>query len=78
MFVQKSVEFKINLNAKNENGDTGFHFACYNDDSKIVEMLVQKSAEFNIDLNTINEDGKAGFYYFQGHMKTVNILIDME
>ena len=39
MLIKKSVEFKIDLNAKDQSGNTGFHVAIKNGHMKIVEML---------------------------------------
>ena len=49
--MQKSLEFNIQLNAKDRSGRTAFHRVCCKGRSKIAEMLILKSAEFDIDLN---------------------------
>ena len=51
MILQKSRHFNIDVNAKNQYGETAFHFACDNGQTEVAEMLIQKSREFNIDLN---------------------------
>ena len=48
--MQKSVEFNIDLNAKDRHGKTGFDYVFRNGSSKMKKMIIQKSAELNIDL----------------------------
>ena len=48
MLLQKSVELNIELNAKDQYGMIGFHWACMYGNSKIAMMLMQKSGELNI------------------------------
>ena len=59
MFVQKSVEFKFDLNTKSADGYTAFKLACINGYSEIAEMLKMKSEEFNIDLE-LPEESETG------------------
>ena len=59
--MQKSAEFNIDLNAKDENGKTGFQRACENF-TKLAEILIQKSTELDIDLNAKDNSGKTGGY----------------
>ena len=59
MFVQKSVEFKFDLNTKSAGGYTAFQLACINGHSEIAEMLKMKSEEFNIDLELSEESETA-------------------
>ena len=42
----------MDLNAKDRNKMSGFHYACYHGYLVVAEMLVNKSTEFNIHLNT--------------------------
>ena len=75
--MKKSIEFKIDLNARDNFGNTAFHKACKNDHSKIAEMFIQKSAEFNIELNTKDQYGKTAFQYAcqNGHCKIAEMFI---
>ena len=75
--MKKSIEFKIDLNARDNFGDTAFHKACKNGHSKIAEMFIQKSAEFNIELNTKDEYGKTAFHYAceKGYSKIAEMFI---
>ena len=61
--LQKSVELKFDLNAKDDMGVTAFHMACVYDNTKIAKMLVQKSVEFKIDLNARCKHGLTAFQY---------------
>lgn len=69
ILVKKSLNLKVNLNAKDKNGKTGLHLACINGHSKIIEMLIENSVEQNIDLNSKDEDGRTTF-----HLGTIQIL----
>ena len=57
--MQKSIEFNIDLNASDKDGWTAFHWACFNEDSKIAERLMQKSA----DINAKDEMGRTAFHW---------------
>ena len=50
MLLQKSTEFSIDLNIKDEAGCTAFHHVCSNGLVEIAEVLLQNSAQYNIDL----------------------------
>ena len=81
VLIQKSAEFKIDLNAKNQlfsAGRTAFHFACMGGHSDIAEMLMQKSAEFNIDLDAKDKDGMTAFHLAcsRGQKNIVEMIID--
>ena len=54
--MKNSAEFNIELNAKNNSGNTAFHLACLQGNVKIVDMLMKNSAEFNIELNAKDDD----------------------
>ena len=63
LFLQKSNEFKIDLNAKDDYCErTAFHEACANGHLELAEMLVDKSVEFSIDLNKKDEYGRTAFH----------------
>ena len=61
MLMQKSTELNIELNTKDYNGWTAFHWACRNGHSKIAEMLIQKSTELNIELDSKDNMGLTAF-----------------
>ena len=50
MLIQKSAEFNIDLNAKDEDGMTAFHLACTRGRKNIVEMIIDNAESFKIDL----------------------------
>ena len=71
MLVKKSLEFNIELNAKDNNGQTAFHLVCMNRRwsifngnwvpgnsmwIKIAKMLIEKSVDFKILLNAQNNN----------------------
>ena len=57
IIVQKSAEFNLDLNSKDDDGTTAFHWACINGHSMgnftIAKMIVQKSAELVIGKHNI-------------------------
>ena len=61
MILNKSDEFKIDLNAKDDNGETAFILACKRD-SVIVEVMIKKSSELSIDLHAKNIWGDTAFH----------------
>ena len=64
LLVQRSKEYKIDLNAKTTFYDmTAFHICCNNRDLKLAKMLIQNSTKFHIDLNAKNHVGWTGFHY---------------
>ena len=51
IFMQKSTELKIDLNAKESvDGKTAFQLACEDGHTNVVKMIIQKSDEVDIDL----------------------------
>ena len=62
VLVQKSVDFKIDLNVDDEYGKTPFHYICELGHINIAEIFVQKSTALNIKLNLIEKDGKTPFH----------------
>ena len=74
--MQKSTELNIELNSKDVDGLTAFHWACRSGYSKIVEMLLQKSGNLNIDLTAIGNNGRTGFQLAKeyGRTEIVNLI----
>ena len=62
MLIEKSIEFNIDLNAKDKEGKTVFLDTCKHSYSIIAEMLIRKSNEFNIDLNGLTNFGGTPFH----------------
>ena len=77
MLIQKSVEFKIDLNAKDFGGFTAFENACLSGHTKIVEMLLEKSDEFNIVFKPNNNFKQTAFHLacLKGNTETAEFLI---
>ena len=48
---------RIDLNAKDENGETAFHFACIWDNIEGAEFILQNWKEFGIDIKSQNNAG---------------------
>ena len=61
LMLQKSTEFNINLNAKDNFNQTPFHLACKNNQLEVVKFFIQRSAEWNIDLNAVDNNGYTAF-----------------
>ena len=57
------IPCSVDLNAKDDDGLTGFHWSCQMGQSKITKMLLEESAEFDIGLNIKTWKGKTGFHY---------------
>ena len=72
--IEKSTDFKIDLNIQDESGRTGFHYACMENHLKLAEMLIQKSVEFKIDLNVQDSDGNTP-YHLASIMKNSNLKL---
>ena len=61
LLIQKSTKFNIDLNAKDEDGMTAFHSACFWGEKAVVEVLMKNSEIYKIDLISTNRDGRTGF-----------------
>ena len=59
--MKKSIEFNIELNAKDEYGRTAFHLASSYGNTKIVKILIEHSKIFGLDLTLKDNDGRTGF-----------------
>ena len=63
LILQKSAEHNIDLNAKDKNGKTAFHFASKFGYLYIMKMLAKNSEKLRIDLMAKDNGNKAGFEY---------------
>jgi len=63
----------FDMNMSDENGDTGFHLACFNGNLNVVQFLLQKGFDMNIGRN----DGATGFHLacFNGNLNVVQFLL---
>ena len=75
MLIQKSTEFNIDLNARDEDGKTAFHFACRYGRKDVVEMMVYNTDFFKIDLKAKDKHGKTGFQYAKEQRR--NDIVDI-
>ena len=55
LLLQKSIELKIDISAKDRLDFTAFHYACKNGHSNLAQKMIQKSTELNIELNAITK-----------------------
>ena len=51
----------IDINAKNNNGETAFHMAFKHRQSTIIEMLIQNASKYSIGLDVVNNAGQTGY-----------------
>ena len=74
--LQNSKEFKIDLNAKTNNGETAFYLACASGHIKIVEMIIDNAKFLKMDLMSKNNNGSTGFQIAKnlGHADIVSII----
>ena len=63
LLIQKSTEFNIKLNTKDDFGRTAFHWACIKGHLKIAKLLMRKSSEANIDLNAKDKYRQTAFHW---------------
>ena len=61
MFLKRSIELNIDLNSKDQSGMTGFHLACVNGKTSIVEMIIDNADSSNIDLKAKTWARKTAF-----------------
>ena len=66
LIMNKSSEFKIDLNNTDNWGRTGFHWACWSGEINIVEMIIDQSEALKIDLIIKDNEGKTGLQLAQG------------
>ena len=59
--MENSVEFNIELNAKDNFGETAFHYACEFGRKSIVELMIINSDSLNLDLTATDNQGRTGF-----------------
>ena len=65
LLMKKSVDFKINLDVKDDNGSgngyTGFHKACLYQSTEMVEMMIENAESSKLDLKIKANDGRTAF-----------------
>ena len=67
----------IDVNFKNNDGNTGFIWACYNGYIEIVELLLKNNNQLCINVNAINNNGYTGFILAckNGYKEIVELLL---
>ena len=70
MILQKSAEFKIHLNVKDDFGRTAFHRASQYGTLKTVGIMIDNSVLFGLDLTLKDNNGKTGFQLAEQHQQT--------
>ena len=61
ILIHNSVDFNIDLNAKDKKGNTAFITACLKWTPEVAEVLIDNSVDCNIDLNAKDNCNKTGF-----------------
>ena len=72
LYIKKSDELNINLNAIDAYGQTGYHYACKSDKKENFEVfkkILDNAEAYNIDLNALNVEGKTGDQVARGGFK---------
>ena len=67
---------KIDLNAQDENGRTGFHHACMSGNLDIIETMIDNAECLKIDLNIEDAMGCTGYWIAEnlGRIDVVNLI----
>ena len=75
MFMENSG---INLNRRDNNGRTGFHWACSQGHSGIVKIFMENSTTYSIDLNIEDNNGMTAFHIacYKGHSDVVKNFME--
>ena len=57
--TKKSKDF--DLNAKADNGNTAFHYACHAEKEDVVDLIIGSAGKLKIELQLMNNDGITGY-----------------
>merc|ERR1712062_864918 len=77
----KLMEFilktSFNMNAKDYNGYTAWHFACENGQTETAQLIIKNSENFVIDLNAKDNSGSTALHLacMYGKTETVQIIL---
>ena len=63
IIMMKSLELKIDLNARHKRGKTAFPMACKRGWTNIVNMLIQNEEIFKLDITWRDENGNTGMQF---------------
>jgi len=74
---KNSSGMEIDLNNKDNGGNTAFHLACYKGHIRIIDMLIEQSESHELDLKAEDHDGKTGYQLakYHGRIDVVNLIL---
>ena len=77
----KLIEFILrtsyNMNNKDDNGYTAWHWACINGRTETAQLIIEYSKDFGIDLNAKDKHGFTAFHKacYNGRIETAQLII---
>ena len=76
IFIENPFSLGIDLNSKDIDGKTAFHWACQFGHTGVINNFMENAANLSIDLNSKDKSGNTGFQWACQMRKTdvVNIL----
>ena len=76
--INSSEPFGIDINGRDDEGETGFMKACWKGQTEIVKLMMKSSKKFGIDLNTRDGDGGTGLMMAckNGCKETVMLMLE--
>ena len=76
LLIQKSAQFNIELNARDNEGFTAFHLACMEGRTSTVEIMMNNAKSFKLDLTAIDKGNRTGFQLAEHFRKkdVVNLI----
>ena len=74
--MQNASKLEIDLNMKNNLGETAFHIACNFGKVKIVDMMIEWSESLELDLKAKNNNNQTGYQLAiqRGKTDVVNLI----
>merc|ERR1712049_91534 len=77
LLIKYSKDFGIDLNAKDDDGSTAWHWACEYGQKEIAQLLIKSSKDFGIDLNAKNNYGNTALHLAcnSGRTETVQMIL---
>ena len=74
--IQNAKKYTIDLNVRNINGDTPFHYACSFGKLQTVKILLKNSKKYNIDVCSKSNAGMDGqtLAKRKGHTDIVKLI----
>ena len=76
ILMKNSVEFNINLNAKDFLGRTAFHWLCSRTSipSRLVQMMIDNSEAIKLDLSSRDNSGVTGYFLAKNNSKVEELI----